>query len=109
MKHQGDQRRHDRLDRSQEHEDAHEFADIERGAVRRGQHQGAKRIVLPLSLEGAAQRERAGERDRNPENPSGRIVDCYAFTNEPEREYQDTGNREEQGRIDDLATAKLDQ
>jgi len=43
------------------------------------------------------------------DHPSGRIVDCYAFTNEPEREYQDTGNREEQGRIDDLATAKLDQ
>ena len=45
-----------------------QLADVERRAIGRRQQQRAQRVVLPLALEGAPERQRAREGDRNPQD-----------------------------------------
>ena len=86
-----------------------QLADVERGTLDRRHHQRAERLALPLALERAAERERAGERDRNPENAGGRVGDRASLADEAEREHEHAGDGEEQRREQDLAAARLDQ
>jgi hypothetical protein len=64
---------------------------------------------LPLALEGAAQRERARERQRDPENACRGVADRLALPHEAaERENQHGRQREEQRRVHELTAARFD-
>ena len=62
-----------------------QLADVDGGPARRRQHQRAQRLGVPLALEGAPERERAGERDRDPEDPRRRVLERPPLLHERER------------------------
>ena len=52
----------------QQHQHAEQLRDVQRRPIDRRQQQRPQRLALPLALERAAERQRAGERDRNPQD-----------------------------------------
>src|SRR5258708_12763675 len=98
-----------RFDRRQQDENPEQLAQIERRAIDRCDEQRPQRLALALPFEGAAQRERSGKRDRDPEYPRRRIGDGASFAHEPEREDEHAREREEHRRVDNFLGPRLDQ
>ena len=109
LKHQRDERRDDELDGREQDQDASQLADVKGRAIDGRHHQRAERLALPFALECAAERERARERDRNPQDARGSVTERRALADETEGEDEDAGNCEEERRVDDLPAADLDE
>ena len=109
LEHQRDQRNDGSLDGREQQHDAGQLADVEGRPVDRRHQQRADCLALPLALERPAERQRAGERNGDPQDSRGRALDCPAFLDEAEREDQDARDGEEQRREDDLAAPRLDE
>ena len=94
---------------AEQDQDASELADVERRPIDGSHQQSAQRLALPFALECAAQCERAGERNRNPQDAGGSVAQRSSFPDQTEGEHEYAGDREEERRVDDLATPDLDQ
>jgi hypothetical protein len=102
---QGDQHQ---FDHAEQNQDAEQFADVDRWPVRRREHQGPQRLGLAFTFERAAERERAGKRDRNPQNACGRVFHRPALTHQGEGEDQNTRHGKKHRRVENLAASNLD-
>src|SRR5258708_22161314 len=109
LEQQRPERNDQRFDRRQQDEYPEQLAQIERRAIDRCDEQRPQRLALALPLEGAAQRERSGKRDRDPEYPRRRIGDGASFAHEPEREDEHAREREEHRRVENFLGPRLDQ
>src|SRR5205823_14547782 len=88
LEQQRDERHEKRFGDGEQRQDAQQLPDVQRRPGRRREQQRAERLAVPLALERAAQGERAGERNRDPQNAGGGISLGLPFLAEGEREAQ---------------------
>ncbi len=88
-----------------------ELADVDGRPRARRQQQRPERIAVTFALERPAERERAGKRDRDPENAGGRIpyrASIAALAHERHGKHHHARDGEEHGRIDQLTASRFD-
>ena len=98
----------DDLAGDKQRDDAEEFTHVDGGTRGRRQQQRPQRLGLPFTFERPSQRQRAGERNRNPEDSSRTVLGGTSLPHEREREDQHTGDGKEEGRVRDFETPDLD-
>ncbi len=103
MKQDRDERHEQRLGDREQSDDAEHLAEIYRGARRGRQQQRAQRLGVPFALERLAERERAPELDRDPEDAGRGIEQRFPFFDERDRKDQHAGQGEEERRVQNLA------
>src|SRR5262249_11122824 len=108
MEQERNQRDQQQLDDCQEEQDDQHLPHVDRRARRGGEEQRPQRFRIPLPLEGPPERERAGELDRDPQDPGGGVLDRLPLLHERDREHQHARQREQQRRVQDLPALDLD-
>ena len=108
LEQQRDERNEHDLAGQEERHDTQQLADVDRRPGGWRQQQGAQRFRLPLALEGPPERERAGKRDRNPQDPRGAVLRRAPLAHERKGKDEHARHGEEQRRVGDLEAADLD-
>ena len=111
LKQQGNQRHDDDLRREEQGDDANQLADVDRSSSAWRQQQCAQRVAISLALERPAERERARERNGNPQDTGRRVSECAAVSALPDKrdgKHHDTRDREEHRRVEQLAASGFD-